>query len=295
MREGAAAGPGLRACGADGARCIVRDHAAAQVVPRTSGPLIRARAVIAAGALAALGTARAGPAPDQPLVVAVEDQASPWSQPDGTGYANDVVRTAFAAAGVDVRFRVVPYARCKQLVVRGAEAACFSMSREPGIDSVVALADAPLFTCAVGFFERRAAPLGVARAAGLQRRTVVGVVLGYEYPESLRDLVRRGVLVFEPAPSEEINLRKLAAGRLDAALVNYDVVKTPDYVAASAGVRGRVRPAFDAGLLPSYIGFSRRHPRGAWALGRFNVGMRRIAADGRLRDIERRWVHAVTP
>src|SRR6185369_12478061 len=48
-----------------------------------------------------------------PLPIAVEDDAGPWSQHDGTGFANDVVRAAFKATGVEVELLVVPYARCK--------------------------------------------------------------------------------------------------------------------------------------------------------------------------------------
>ena len=39
--------------------------------------------------------------PANALEIAVEDDAAPWSQPDGTGYANDLVRAAFAAVGID--------------------------------------------------------------------------------------------------------------------------------------------------------------------------------------------------
>jgi len=43
------------------------------------------------------------------------------------------------------------------------------------------------------------------------------------------------------------------------------------------------------GVLASYIGFSARNPRGAWARDTFDVGMRRIAATGMLAPIVRRW------
>src|SRR5499433_2311933 len=65
------------------------------------------------------------------LVLAVEDDASPWSRPDGSGYANDVVRAAFKAVGVAVELQVVPYARCKRMALRGEVAGCFNMSPSP--------------------------------------------------------------------------------------------------------------------------------------------------------------------
>jgi hypothetical protein len=37
-----------------------------------------------------------------PLTVMVEDAAGPWSNPDGSGMANDLVKAAYAAAGQHV-------------------------------------------------------------------------------------------------------------------------------------------------------------------------------------------------
>src|SRR5882672_3584311 len=60
------------------------------------------------------------------LIIAVEDDAAPWSLADGTGYANDVVVAAFRAVGVDVQLRVMPYARCKRMAISGDVVACLS-------------------------------------------------------------------------------------------------------------------------------------------------------------------------
>jgi hypothetical protein len=53
------------------------------------------------------------------LTIMVEDAAAPWSRSDGTGYANDVVVAAFKEMGVEIQLRVVPYSRCKYLVLSG--------------------------------------------------------------------------------------------------------------------------------------------------------------------------------
>ena len=62
------------------------------------------------------------------LKIMAEDAAEPFSRADGTGYANDVVKAAFHAVGVEIAFDVVPYARCKKDAEDGKIAACFSMS-----------------------------------------------------------------------------------------------------------------------------------------------------------------------
>jgi ABC-type amino acid transport substrate-binding protein len=224
------------------------------------------------------------------LQLAVEDAAAPWSRGDGTGYANDIVVAAYRAAGVEVELTVVPYERCKHLVVRGDVPACFSMSWLPEFEPTVVFPDEPLFTCTAAYYQAVARPVKASRQEELPRGTVVGTTLGYEYPPKFYELERAGVIVAEKAPSEELNLKKLAAGRVDLALVNVDLdVKRGEDLVRRAGVVGEVRPAFVGGVLRSFIGFSKKHPRGAWARARFEEGFRRIRADGTVARIGQAW------
>lgn len=111
-----------------------------------------------------------GTAFSSPLVLKAEDDTAPWSQKDGIGYAIDIVRAAIEAVGMQVEMRVVPYNRCKYMVMRGSVAGCFSMSWNSELE---------------------------------------GVVAGYEYPASVYDLQKKGVLVFEESDSEILNLKNL--------------------------------------------------------------------------------------
>jgi hypothetical protein len=114
------------------------------------------------------------------------------------------------------------------------------------------------------------------------------VVNGYEYPPAVAMLAQHSV-VLEATASDEINLRKLAAHRLDAAIlmVSTKVWATPDPRTLKGG--RHYRPVMLLGTLGSYIGFSTTHPEGAAARQRFDEGMRRIAADGTLAAIDHRW------
>jgi len=58
------------------------------------------------------------------VLIAVEDDAAPWSRSDGCGYANDLVIAAFKAVGIDVELKVVPYARCKRMAINADVVAC---------------------------------------------------------------------------------------------------------------------------------------------------------------------------
>jgi ABC-type amino acid transport substrate-binding protein len=245
------------------------------------------RATLAAAALYS-GSVTAQ-APRDTIDLGVEDAAAPWSQPDGTGYANDVARAAFAASGIATRLHVLPYARCKSLVVSGALAACASMSPAPELRNVVRFSAHPMFVFACDFFENPMHPIG-RKIDELPLRSVVGTVLGYEYPPEILTRLARRQAILEPAPTEETNLRKLAAGRITTTIINRDEIKSAEWVAARAGVRGRVASVYRMGALPGYVGFSVAHPRGLELLRRFDDGMRRIIANGEVDRIKRRWI-----
>ncbi|HXE98422.1 MAG TPA: transporter substrate-binding domain-containing protein [Dongiaceae bacterium] len=231
-----------------------------------------------------------GTAFSAPLQIAVEDDAGPWSQREGTGFANDVVRAAFKAAGVEVELTVVPYARCKDMVFKGKVAACFSMSWLPEFTGKVVFADKPLFSCYSDYFTGSRKPLKATQESDLPRGTVVGIVSGYEYPPSVYALKEKGIVVFEESESEVLNLKKLALGRIDAALVNYNKTKPAELLLKKAGVSDKVKRAFRSGTLGSFIGFSTKHPQGMEALKEFNRGYRIISSNGTRDKAERKWL-----
>ena len=253
--------------------------------------LIRTRWIATATTLAALLATHAAvtSAQRKSLVIAVEDDAAPWSLKDGTGYANDVVIAAFKATGFDAELRVVPYARCKRMVMNGDVPACFTMSPTPEFKELIEFSEKPLFSCYAGYFYNVDRPPKVRRQEQLSARTVVGTVLGYEYPPEFEQLVQRSIVVTEQSPSEDINLKKLAMGRLDLALLNYNEMKTASWLIGKAGVTGKVKTTFRSGRLNSYIGFSKKHPDGLLALREFNRGFRLISGNGTLRRIKQEW------
>lgn len=231
-----------------------------------------------------------GAAAAAPWVVAVEDDAPPWSMRDGSGYANDVVRAAFAAADAPIALTVVPYARCKDMVIKARAVACFNMAWVPELQGRVVFADKPLFSSKVQYFVPAGEAVTVNNAAQLPKGTVLGVVNGFEYPASIYALRDQGVLKFEQSPSDEVNLQKLALGRLKIALlVNIHDFHPVPLILAQAKVSGKVKYAFDAGVNDAYIGFSVRHPEGAEALKAFNRGYQSIVANGTLARLNEKW------
>jgi polar amino acid transport system substrate-binding protein len=251
-------------------------------------PCPRALLRLAIAALIALPAVLPGAARADEIVIDVEDQADPFSRADGTGYANDVLRAAYAAVGVKVRLDVVPYARCKANVLAAKVAACFSMSWEPGFEGRLLFSERPLFSVHAVLVSDPSRPLLAKRTQDIPAGTVVGVVNGYEYPPAVAELVSRGV-VLEPTNSEETNLRKLAAGRVDAAVLM--VSTQPEHSPDRATLKGGKRyvPAMTLGTMGSHIGYSMGYPGADVARRQFDDGLRRIEADGTLAKIAHRW------
>jgi len=223
-----------------------------------------------------------------PVHVLVEDAASPWSDRNGVGMANDLVRAAFAAAGAPATLDVVPYARCKALVLNGAAPSCLSMSAAPELQGKVRFADQPLFSVTPHFYSARSKEANKLRSLdGLRPGMRVGIVFGYEYPPAVTALAGRGVAL-ETARSEVINLKKLAAGRLDLAVLMTDDLRSVDLVERQAGVKGVLR-AFTGPAMGSFIGFSTSNPEGERQRRLFNTGFKTISDNGERQQIEARW------
>jgi len=236
-----------------------------------------------------LCVARAARAVERTLEVYVENAADPFSRPDGTGYANDVVRAAFEAVGVRIRFKVVPYSRCKYMVLSAEAAACVSMSWDPSFEGRIRFADTPLIKVTPVYYENRAQPLFARHEADLGKGIVIGTIRGYEYPKTVMEARARGV-VFDENTSEQANLQKLALGRIDGVLVMSNPLTGVGHWAKDADVENLVRVAFtSASSEEGYFAVSIAHHDGLPALAQYNEGIRIITANGRLEQIRLRW------
>lgn len=222
------------------------------------------------------------------LHILVEDASDPFSRADGSGYANDVVKAAFKLAGVEVALDVVPYARCKDSVLKGLAVACFGMSPDASFKGRVQFAVLPLYSVTPTYFQNIAFRVTAKNESELGRGIDIGVVNGYEYPDSAMRVQQRGA-VFSVARTEQVNLKKLAFHRLDLALVMTNDLQGARFLLDDAGVTGKVAPAFASGKLDTYIGFSAQHPQGKWARDKFNEGYAALGKSGKLKEIWSKW------
>lgn len=224
------------------------------------------------------------------LTIMVEDAAEPWSNNDGTGYANDVVVAAFKEMAVEVRLKVVPYSRCKYMVLSGQVAACFNMSWQPEFQGKIQLAARPIFKVSNDVFESIQTPLPKPPdgKCTMPSGTVVGITRDYEYSAQVMALQASGV-VFKNSLSDATSLQKLAARRFQAAVIMSNDLEVRNQKAIQSGTDDTVRFAFNCGVVNSTIGFSLAHRDGLRALKMYDEGYRRIEANGVLKRLHLRW------
>lgn len=234
--------------------------------------------------------ARAGDEPS--ITIAVEDAAAPWSAADGTGYANDIVTAAFAAAGWRVQLKVVPYARCKHLVLSGEIAGCFTVGRIAELEGVLLFPDRPLFVARNELYAIDSSSIMGCDPRSWVPTARIGSVNGYEYGPDFQRIAASGLIQSTQAPTEATLLRLLARHRIDIALLSLGDGKPLDYVMGEAGSQLRLRKICTLEAVDSYIAFSPRHPLGKAALAAFNRGFEMIVKSGEQAAIVARWSQA---
>lgn len=221
-----------------------------------------------------------------PVVIGAEDDWLPYAGViDGApaGLAVDLVREAFAAGGVPLELRALPYSRCLALTEAGQLAACFNTSRDASLEERFLWHAKPLFEARILIYGR-APP---ARALGvpdlLDRH--VATTNGYTYGDAV-DLERR--IVRHPASNDLAALRMLSAGRVDYALV-FEAV-AGHLAGLHPELAGRVHAAGHVQTMPVYVSCSRTHPDGKRACETLSRGLAALEAAGQADRIRARWL-----
>ncbi|MHB8764993.1 MAG: substrate-binding periplasmic protein [Deferrisomatales bacterium] len=202
------------------------------------------------------------------------------------GYAVEVARLVFEKAGHTLEYKTMNWARSLEEARRGK----FS-----GVIGAIP-ADAPDFvypaesvgTFANAFFVRAGSPWryqGIPSLAGV----ALGVIRDYAYGDELDAYVERHrsdpkrVQVASGDDALDINLKKLAAGRLDVVVESAAVGR---YAVHTLGLTDRVVFCCDDGeALPSYIAFSPANPRAKEYAELLSKGLVELRASGKLKEI----------
>lgn len=261
--------------------------------------LTRSAMCLAVGRLLALGLAmalwttlpaNAQTAPQnaaETVVIAAEDDWYPYGGAIGgqaAGLGVDLVRASFAAVGVKVQFKSVPYSRCLSLAVEGEVVACNEPARTRETESLLLWPDKPLFSAHARIYARSPNAETGLTVASLEGKRVL-VTHGFEYGSEFdaNPRIRR-----IPAIKEISVFRMLLAGRGDY-LAAYEKVADHIMRKHAREFGGRFVAVGTIAQTNMYCAFSKNHPDAPRYLRLFNEGYAKLEQNGELKRIEERW------
>ncbi len=227
------------------------------------------------------------------LVIAVENDAAPWSYKDGKGYANDIVQAAFSAVGVKVKFEVYPYARCKKMAEDGDSLACFTSSKTADTEKDLQFPKNALINVHNVLWAPKGSAISSCDVAKWPKNLKALAVNEYEYVEKFEELKKNGILSVKIVNSEGQALEMLNQKRADVAIVNVDDVKSIEFVKMGVKLSADFQKVCDLGTLKGYLAFSKKHPEAKSAMENFDKGFNLISASGELAKIQKKWASKV--
>ncbi len=223
-----------------------------------------------------------GPAPAslaETIILGAENDWIPYSNEDGTGMSNEIVRAAYLAVGVQVSFQVGPYNRLLKSVRDGALLGVFNVPKESSNEDLYLFGKTPLFTAVSAYYQNRDHPLGATKKEDLIHGEKVGVVFDYGYGDffAKNDRIQK-----IEVRSDLLNLRKLAKGRIDATIL-YE--KTARKLIEENGLGDKIEKAFESESAEIYVAFSKTHPKARHYADKLEEGLAAIKASGEYQKI----------
>jgi polar amino acid transport system substrate-binding protein len=219
--------------------------------------------------------------------IGAEDDWRPYSYVSGrepVGFAVDIVKAAWAAAGVSLELVPLPYARCMRMVDNGDLDGCFDTLRDARTEAKYRWHRQPLFKARIAIYGRTVGPNAPVVGPDDLLGHRIGVTNGYDYGAKFDGDSR---MVRDVAVSDLVSLRKLVAGRVDYALV-YD--RVADRI---ADLHPELGPYFvQRGVLVEpllYLSFKRKGDALTPLIAKFDQGLEQIRKSGAYARIEARW------
>lgn len=160
-------------------------------------------------------------APEKIVTIAAEDNWPPFSDEKGRGLSYTLVQAALRQSGYQLKTVVVPYARALYYTEHNMVDGCWNVTKQQSTSSRFLLHQVPLFRASSSFYYYKKAKTFTS-VATIPNRTVVGVILGYEYGDAFEKHKQRFNLV-EVSTHEQL-VKLLQADKLDVALFFDDVL-----------------------------------------------------------------------
>lgn len=155
------------------------------------------------------------------ITIAAEDNWPPFSDEKGRGLSHTLVQAALRQSGYQLKTVVVPYARALYYTEHNMVDGCWNVTKQQSTSSRFLLHQVPLFRARSSFYYYKQTK-AFTSLASIPDRTVVGVILGYEYGDAFEKHKQRFNLV-EVSTHEQL-VKLLQAEKVEVALFFDDVL-----------------------------------------------------------------------
>ncbi|WP_413578169.1 substrate-binding periplasmic protein [Bdellovibrio sp. HCB290] len=212
-----------------------------------------------------------------------EDDWAPYSSAtkdyrDLQGLAPDIIRAAFKSQGVTAVLRPMPFARCMKEVDTGKSLGCFDTLINENTQDRYVFHSTPLFKAEMHIYgPANGSPVSLKDLEGKK----VGTTVGYTYPTSF---LQNKKILTEDGPTEKSQIQKLAAGRIDYAVLWG--LTGERILNDNPELKGKVKSLGKVSRDALYINFSKKHKDGAKYAAIFESGLKKIIENGTYKKID---------
>lgn len=202
--------------------------------------------------------------------------------PDG-GACVKVAKAAFAAMGYELVVEFYPWQRAVDMAKQGQTVGYFPEYHSADIEKDFIfssrMGDSPL-----GLIEPAGAKTAWSSLTDLKSKTI-GVVSGYVNTQEFDSMAASGALTTDQSPDDATLVRKVAAGRVDMAVMDRNVfdhlvANDPELGSAKGTVGFNDKLLEDKGLFVCFA----RTPDGEKIAAIFNEGLTKIDVDGIMKE-----------
>ena len=216
------------------------------------------------------------------VVILAENEFVPFSNSEGKGLSNEIVREAFKAVNIDANIKVFPFARLMDMVKNGEAVGGFNAVPTDDTKSDYLFGKEPIYTSHMNFYYNVSDPVQIDAEADIaakisSQKMAVGDVVGYIYPPEYVKMKDSKALMVESVNSDEILIKKLAAKRNKVALMTVEVA---NYHINNLGLKDKIGYGKYTWEAPLFIAFSKKHPKAQYYLEQFDKGMAMIKSNG---------------
>ncbi|MGI0116248.1 substrate-binding periplasmic protein [Zooshikella sp. RANM57] len=196
------------------------------------------------------------------------------------GAGSHIVTEAFAQENITVKYGFYPWKRAMKEAREGTWDATLLWGKNEEREKYFLYSD-PVLTLRTVFFHRKDMPFNWQKWKDLSGYKL-GVTRGYYYGEGLTKAIEENILRIDVANSDVINFHKLLAGRIQLFViepeVGYEILSENFPHTSRDLLTNHPRPIREADW---FLLISKKSPKAAYWLEKFNKGLKKMVASGR--------------